>query len=214
MKFLLAALQGAVFGLLCTRLVGSTELLYAGLAALAFPIGAMVLSHLFPRAAAIAGLLLTVLWTGTCGYAAYEDPSLEAGLWIPLFALGGFLFGILSNAVFFVNSDARLQRDSDTSHRAADAEHRGAGRSPEESSARSSPAASEPDPWTLLGVESTASSGEIARAFRKRMAEYHPDKVATMGPEIRALALEKVKLITLAYADLRKASVRGVDQSR
>jgi hypothetical protein len=175
MKFLLAALQGAVFGLLCTRLVGSTELLYAGLAAVAFPIGAMALSHLFPRAAATAGLLLTVLWTGTCGYAAYEDPSLEARLWIPLFALGGFLFGVMSNAVFFVNSGARSQCDVDASQRAPDAERRGTGRPPDGSATRSSSAASEPDPWTALGVNPTASSSEIARAFRARMALYHPE---------------------------------------
>jgi preprotein translocase subunit Sec63 len=38
------------------------------------------------------------------------------------------------------------------------------------------------------------------------MAEYHPDKVATMGPEIRALADEKAKTITLAYARARQAA--------
>jgi hypothetical protein len=200
MKLLFAAFQGAVFGLVCARLVGSAEFLYAGLAALAFPIGAMALSHLFPRAATIAGLLVTVVWTGTCGYLAYEDPSLEARLWIPLFALGGFLFGVLSNAVFFVNSGAHSQCDGHASQRAPDAEHRGSGRPLDGSSTGSSPAASEPDPWTVLGVNPTASSSEVARAFRARMAQYHPDKVATMGPEIRALADEKAKLITLAYA--------------
>lgn len=214
MKFLFAAFQGAVFGLVCTRLVGSTEFLYAGLAALAFPIGAMALSHLFPRAAAAMGLLFTVLWASTCGYAAYEDPSLEASFWIPLFALGGFLFGVLSNAVLFVHSDARLQRDGDASERATDAKRRRTGRPPNGSSTCSSPAASEPDPWTVLGIEPTASTSEVARAFRARMAEYHPDKVATMGPEIRALAHEKSKLITLAYARVRKASVGGVDWSQ
>jgi hypothetical protein len=65
MNFLLAVFQGAVLGLVSLRLVGSTELRYVWIAAVAFPVGAMVLSHLFPRAAAAAGLLLTLLWAGT-----------------------------------------------------------------------------------------------------------------------------------------------------
>jgi preprotein translocase subunit Sec63 len=34
------------------------------------------------------------------------------------------------------------------------------------------------------------------------MAEYHPDKVATLGVELRDLAEEKSKAITAAYAAL------------
>ena len=60
------------------------------------------------------------------------------------------------------------------------------------------------DPWAVLGVAPTASRGEIARAFRARMAQYHPDRLATMGPEIRALADEKSKQVTLAYARTRR----------
>lgn len=191
MKSFLAALQGGVFGLLSARLVGSPGLEPMVIGALAFPLAAMALSHVFPRVAAGVGLLLALTWTGTCGYAAYEDPSLEAWPWIPVLALGGLPFGVLANAVFFVNSAVVEE---------------GARKTPPPGEAPSPPPppAPEPNPWAILGVAPTAPPGEIARAFRARMAEYHPDKVATMGPEIRALAEDKSKEITLAYARARR----------
>lgn len=205
MKSLVAAFQGGVFGLLSARLVGSSGLEPMLIGALAFPLVAMALSHVFPRVAAGVGLLLALTWTSTCGYAAYEDPSLEAWPWVPVLALGGLLFGVLANAVFFVNS-AAFEGDTGTTERAS---HPRGGRETlprGEAPSPPPPPAPEPDPWAVLGVAPTASPGEIARAFRARMAEYHPDKVATMGPEIRALAEEKSKAISLAYANARRAA--------
>jgi len=205
-KSLLAAFQGGVFGLASARLVGSPGLEPMLIGALAFPLAAMALSHVFPRVAAGVGLLLALTWTSTCGYAAYEDPSLEAWPWVPVLALGGFLFGVLANAVFFVNSASLEGAAGSASERAS--HPRGERVTPPRGEAPSPapPPAPEPDPWAVLGVAPTASPSEIARAFRARMAEYHPDKVATMGPEIRALAEEKSKAITLAYADARRTT--------
>jgi len=205
-KSLLAALQGGVFGLVSARLVGSPGLEPMLIGALAFPLAAMALSHVFPRVAAGVGLLLALTWTSTCGYAAYEDPSLEAWPWVPVLALGGFLFGVVANAVFFVNS---TERAGSTPERAS-GPRRGRETPPRgEAPSPPPPPAPEPDPWAILGVAPTASPSEIARAFRARMAQYHPDKVATMGPEIRALAEEKSKAITLAYARLRQEGSRA-----
>ena len=36
-------------------------------------------------------------------------------------------------------------------------------------------------------------------AYGRRLAEYHPDKVATMAPEIRALAERRATEINVAY---------------
>jgi DnaJ-domain-containing protein 1 len=33
------------------------------------------------------------------------------------------------------------------------------------------------------------------------MSQYHPDKVATLGPEIRALAEQRAKELNAAYAE-------------
>lgn len=209
MKSLLAAFQGGVFGLVSARLVGSPGLEPMLIGALAFPLAAMALSHVVPRVAAGLGLLLALTWTSTCGYAAYQDPSLEAWPWIPVLALGGLLFGVLANAVFFVNS-AAFEENTGSSSEHATHPRRGRETPPRgEAPSPPPPPAPEPDPWAVLGVAPTASPGEIARAFRARMAQYHPDKVATMGPEIRTLAEEKSKAITLAYARLRQEGSRA-----
>lgn len=58
------------------------------------------------------------------------------------------------------------------------------------------------DPLTVLGLEPGASGDEIKSAYRKAMAEYHPDKVEHLGPELRALADKKAKAIQKAFAAL------------
>ena len=52
---------------------------------------------------------------------------------------------------------------------------------------------------TVLGVPATASKDEIAAAYKRKISEYHPDKVTRMGPEIRALADMRSKEINAAY---------------
>lgn len=56
-----------------------------------------------------------------------------------------------------------------------------------------------PSWWEVLGVSEQASPEEIREAYRSLMAQYHPDKVASLGPEIRELALRKSQQITEAY---------------
>jgi hypothetical protein len=58
------------------------------------------------------------------------------------------------------------------------------------------------DPYAVLGVPSTATAEEIKSAFRKRMQEYHPDRVAPLGVRLRALAEEETKRINRAYLQL------------
>jgi len=57
-------------------------------------------------------------------------------------------------------------------------------------------------PWhDVLGVAPDATHEQIVTAYRARMSEYHPDKVASLGPDIRALAEQKAKEINAAYAE-------------
>jgi len=57
-----------------------------------------------------------------------------------------------------------------------------------------------PTDWSqVLGVSPSATSQEINAAYRRKIAEYHPDKVAQMGPEIRALAERRSQEINAAY---------------
>ncbi|WP_426286796.1 J domain-containing protein [Luteibacter sp. E-22] len=59
-----------------------------------------------------------------------------------------------------------------------------------------------PLPWhEVLGVLPEATHEEIVAAYRTRMSQYHPDKVANMGEDIRALAERRAKEINAAYAE-------------
>ena len=53
--------------------------------------------------------------------------------------------------------------------------------------------------YEVLGLTPSATEDEIRQAYRKLMMQYHPDKVATLGPELRQTASEKSKAINEAY---------------
>lgn len=57
----------------------------------------------------------------------------------------------------------------------------------------------------VLGVSPDASMDAIRRAYQRRIAEYHPDKVAAPGAELRELAERKSKEINLAYEEACRA---------
>jgi hypothetical protein len=59
-----------------------------------------------------------------------------------------------------------------------------------------------PDYYAILGVPHGASCSEIKAAYRQRSHEYHPDKVAHLGPDLRSLAESKMKQINEAYEAL------------
>lgn len=58
------------------------------------------------------------------------------------------------------------------------------------------------DPYAVLGIESSASAQEIRDAYRARMREYHPDKVAHLGEELQQVAHRKSIEIQRAYEEL------------
>jgi len=57
----------------------------------------------------------------------------------------------------------------------------------------------EDDPYVVLQLAPRATVQEIKSAFRKRMQEYHPDRVASLGIHLRAVAEEETKRINRAY---------------
>ena len=59
--------------------------------------------------------------------------------------------------------------------------------------------------YEVLGVPEHASFKEVRAAYRKLMQEYHPDRVANLGKELRDLAERKAKKINEAYESFRKA---------
>jgi hypothetical protein len=55
-----------------------------------------------------------------------------------------------------------------------------------------------------LGLQKPYSEEETKSAYRKRIAQYHPDRVSALGPEIREVAETKAKEINEAYKYFRK----------
>jgi len=60
------------------------------------------------------------------------------------------------------------------------------------------------NPYAVLGVSDQASQNEIEQAYRRRMSEYHPDKVANSAPELKALAEQRASEINAAYEEIQK----------
>ena len=60
--------------------------------------------------------------------------------------------------------------------------------------------------FEILGIPKDAPRdfNEIKSVYRRRIAQYHPDKVSAMGPEIKEVAEHKAKEINEAYEHFRK----------
>ena len=58
--------------------------------------------------------------------------------------------------------------------------------------------------YATLGLAKGASAEEIKKAYRTLSMQYHPDKVAHLGDEFRAVAEEKMKEINAAYDYFKK----------
>ena len=60
------------------------------------------------------------------------------------------------------------------------------------------------DHYATLGLTPTVDIKEIKRAYRQLAFQYHPDKVAHLGPELVAFSEKKFKSINYAYSAVRK----------
>ncbi len=61
------------------------------------------------------------------------------------------------------------------------------------------------DPYHILGVPHDADFGEVRAAYRRLMADHHPDRVVLIGAprEFEDMATAKAAAITAAYAQIR-----------
>ncbi len=64
--------------------------------------------------------------------------------------------------------------------------------------------------YKTLTVDSSASTEAIDQAYRRLMAQYHPDKVAGAADEIRKLAEDRASAINAAY-DTVMAARKGAE---
>lgn len=61
------------------------------------------------------------------------------------------------------------------------------------------------DAYKVLEIEPTASDEEVRKAYRSLVLKHHPDRVATLGEDIRKAAEEKLQLINDAKERIFKA---------
>jgi DnaJ like chaperone protein len=59
--------------------------------------------------------------------------------------------------------------------------------------------------YEVLSVSKSAGLDEVQTAYRSLIRQYHPDKVASLGDELKDLAERKTKAINQAYNDALKA---------
>ena len=55
-----------------------------------------------------------------------------------------------------------------------------------------------------LGVAKGASAEQIGAAYRELARTHHPDKVASLEPEVREYSEQRMKEINIAYAELKR----------
>ncbi|MBS7457872.1 J domain-containing protein [Coralloluteibacterium stylophorae] len=60
------------------------------------------------------------------------------------------------------------------------------------------------EPYRVLGVHPDASDAEIERAWRRLMAQHHPDRLVGAEPEVRARAEERARAVNAAFDAIQK----------
>ena len=66
------------------------------------------------------------------------------------------------------------------------------------------PPATKDDPYRVLEVDPAANDAAVEAAYRRLIAQYHPDRVAGAAPEIVALAEKRAREINQAYERIQK----------
>ena len=58
--------------------------------------------------------------------------------------------------------------------------------------------------YAVLEVSPNATNDEIKTAYRRMAMKHHPDKVATLGPEVQKAAAEKFRQVQEAYETIKR----------
>ena len=58
--------------------------------------------------------------------------------------------------------------------------------------------------YSVLGISPSATDDEVKTAYRRMAMKNHPDKVATLGPDVQKAAAEKFRKIQEAYETIKK----------
>ena len=58
--------------------------------------------------------------------------------------------------------------------------------------------------YAVLGISPSATDDEVKSAYRRMAMKNHPDKVATLGPDVQKAAEEKFRKVQEAYETIKK----------
>lgn len=58
--------------------------------------------------------------------------------------------------------------------------------------------------YTVLEISANATDDEVRAAYRKMAMKNHPDKVATLGPDVQKAAAEKFRQVQEAYETIKR----------
>ena len=58
--------------------------------------------------------------------------------------------------------------------------------------------------YSVLEIQPSSTDDEVRQAYRRMAMKNHPDKVATLGPEVQKAAEEKFRQIQEAYETIKK----------
>ena len=61
------------------------------------------------------------------------------------------------------------------------------------------------DPYSVLGINSSATDEEVKKAYRRMAMKYHPDKVEGLGEEVKRNAEAQFREINEAYESIKQA---------
>ena len=62
----------------------------------------------------------------------------------------------------------------------------------------------EKDPYKILEIDKTATDEEVRKAYRRMAVKFHPDKVESLGADVKKAAEEKFKSVQAAYEQIKK----------
>ena len=106
-----------------------------------------------------------------------------------------------TNDVFVDNSDDELKKQIDELSRDKRAEHFGRNESRQDTYRQKM---TKETAFKILEVSPKADFDEIKKAYRKKILEYHPDRVASLGKDLIETAERKTREINQAYSFLEK----------
>ena len=110
-------------------------------------------------------------------------------------------FGRFDDLVIFGLALWRVMKDR---QERAKEQQRASGARQQRSNAHVSPTEKKLDPYTTFNLSPNASQAEIDARYKELAKDYHPDRVAHLGEDLRKVAHEKMIEIQRAYDHLSK----------